>query len=208
MDDKTDTVRSNYAPDEECDSCDRHNDGLDGEQMPAAVLLSFLHSEMNQRCLHLVYGEPDRGQRNEPEQEEAHEIFGVGARGHWHVVGYVRRSATALAIHLDSSRMLLTLGHIALSMTKTQLPPILACTPYQILSIGISTLTDCESNEEGVPGHDPSIKYRPQASVQPKTGARNNWERYVKDSSRACVQDDEWRYGRITQPDTNPCLPP
>ena len=32
------------------------------------------------------------------------------------------------------SRMLLTEGHIALSITSTQVPPMLACTPYQILA--------------------------------------------------------------------------
>ena len=38
--------------------------------------------------LHLVNGEPDRGKRDEPEEEEAHEVLGVGARRGRHVVGF------------------------------------------------------------------------------------------------------------------------
>jgi len=33
------------------------------------------------------------------------------------------------------SRMLFTLGHIARSITKTQVPPMLDCTPYHILNV-------------------------------------------------------------------------
>ena len=63
---------------------------------------------------------------------------------------------------LDHSRMLFTLGHMALSITRTQLPPILACTPYQILSIVIQLYWYshvCIMNH--VPSHSTSVEDTP-----------------------------------------------
>jgi hypothetical protein len=62
--------------------------------------------------------------------------------------------------------MLLTLGHIARSITSMQLPPMLACTPYQMLYVSaIRTKINFAMRRVGLdlPGHRRAIERRPQA---------------------------------------------
>lgn len=62
-DDGTDTTGAGDGPDEESNSCGWDEIGLDGEEMAD-----------------FVDGEPDGGERAEPEDEERDEVGGAGPR--------------------------------------------------------------------------------------------------------------------------------
>ena len=70
--DRSDAVRADYGPDEECEACHGHEVGFDREQVAD-----------------LMDGEPDRGQTAEPEEEEADKVHGVCSGALGHAVGYV-----------------------------------------------------------------------------------------------------------------------
>lgn len=104
--------------------------------------------------------------------------------------------------------MLLTDGHIALNMTRTQVPPMLACTPYQMLYQRSFRCLAQDFLRIYLPSHSSSIKDAPQAPPDTKTCASNYGERDVEDCSRAGVRNDKRRHNAVTDPDADPCLPP
>lgn len=130
-----------------------------------------------------------------------------GSITHWAVCSRVQE--------LKHSRMLLTLGQMARSITFTQSPPILACTPYQILpkskeeeDWGSKTIRLTRHWICYIPSHCPSVKCTPQASINAETGSCNDRECDMVDGTRPGIQNDEWGNDAITYPHTNPCLPP
>lgn len=53
--------------------------------------------------------------------------------GKWFAVYFTNIKSYDIRHREENVRMLLTLGHMDLSITLTQSPPMLACTPYQML---------------------------------------------------------------------------
>jgi hypothetical protein len=74
--------------------------------------------------------------------------------------------------------MLLTLGHMDLSITLTQSPPILACTPYQMLYQLVNTIPNKWKHH--APRHYAAVKRAPKASEQTKTRTDDHGERNVE----------------------------
>jgi len=107
-------------------------------------------------------------------------------------------------------RMLFTLGHIARSITFIQSPPMLACTPYQILEETAAKLSFSPMyyQSRDAPSHRPSVKRAPQAPIQAKTGPGNYWESNVENGTRTSVEGNEGGDKSISQPDAYPSLPP
>lgn len=104
-----------------------------------------------------------------------------------------------------NSRMLLTLGQIARSITKTHEPPILDCTPYQILQRSEYSTAQKTSY---LPCHRRSVEYTPQTSKYSEAGTVDDREGYMEYSTRSTRQNDERRHHTITNPDDQPGLPP
>lgn len=106
--------------------------------------------------------------------------------------------------------MFSTLGHIALSITRTHVPPILACTPYQILRqpwmISIPEINDPAAMHS--PGHSRSVEHTPQASPDAKACPGHDGEGYMKLRARSGVEHDEGCDNPVTDPNADPCLPP
>lgn len=103
------------------------------------------------------------------------------------------------------SRISLTLGHIARSITFMQSPPMLAWTPYHTLKI-IQTWKIMGRRD--LPSHCTAIEGTPQAPIQPKARSIYNGESHMENGTRACIEDDEGCDDAIANPHTYPCLPP
>lgn len=153
-----------------------------------------------------MHGRPYEGQRYYPKKDEAHKIPGVSARGQRHGICFVvqdirlRRTKSSL-----NSRMLLTLGQIARSITKTHEPPILDCTPYHILQRSEYSTAQKTSY---LPCHRRSVEYTPQTSKYSEAGTVDDREGYMEYSTRSTRQNDKRRHYTITDPDDQPGLPP
>jgi hypothetical protein len=127
--------------------------------------------------------------------------------GRWFAGGHVRVQKVMMHCY---ARMLLTLGHIARSITSMQLPPILACTPYQmLLATKNNKLAPAPCRKRrNAPGHRSAIESRPQAPVEPEAGPRDDGKGDVEYRAGAGVQDDEGRDDPVSDPDADPSLPP
>jgi len=87
--------------------------------------------------------------------------FQTTLEGYWLLLfGHLSKS-----FGTDHARISFTLGQIARSMTFMQSPPILACTPYQILRYGVRDKVNIISNhyhrDNYAPRHCASVKRTP-----------------------------------------------
>ena len=87
-DDGTDSVCLDNAPDEERDTRNWHNDGLDSEEVTATCAMSLPARNNSVGCSHLMDWEPDCGEGDEPEEEEAHEVACSDSSRFRQMVGY------------------------------------------------------------------------------------------------------------------------
>ena len=58
------------------------------------------------------------------------------------------------------------------------------------------------------PCHGPSVEDAPKAAPNTKRGASDHREGDVKDCSRTGISYNEGRNNAVSDPDTEPCLPP
>ena len=105
-------------------------------------------------------------------------------------------------------RMLFTLGHIARNMTKTQVPPMLDWTPYHMLKVVGDGGDECSAVIMDVPCHCASIKDAPQTPKDAETRAINDGECNMEHSTWTRVQNEERCDQAVSQPHTDPGLPP
>lgn len=66
----------------------------------------------------------------------------------------------------------------------------------------------CRKFAQDVPSHDTPVKHRPQASVESEAGSSDDGKGDVEDGTRSSIEYDEGRDDTVSQPHTDPCLPP
>lgn len=126
--------------------------------------------------------------------------------------------------HVDlrvNARIFSTEGHIDLSITSIQLPPMLAWTPYQILGEYEPRLDHCTITYQAIAPRlnvHHRLPYRPKlvlattGNVTWKTAPIGSDVRTSRPGNEvlawSSIQYNKWRRAAVSKPNTDPSLPP